>query len=373
MGLAGLPPPRVADPSRPPPPPESIPVTYGRRDEETSSAEYNPERPIQLTKYEDPRYMERERQERELDMRERERRERAYSGNADNRPYLHPATDYPNRPQQPHSYPRGPDPHEAAWAKQPVDHRPYDPAAQHPRHAEYPHGGPTAYGAHPPAYSQPPHDRYPPASHAAHHPAAAPSGPPAAHAYEPHDRQRMGLPHPQHPDARHLEEGPPLPSVAYSGRPTLFESRMHDDLPPQAGQPRSLLLIQEMNRKGRISPLPQAVQGAQPQLSGPGGEPGIKSEFGRMFSGIGSGVGMGLSSPVAVGAQLPYATAGLMRREDSDGTPQDPAADPTKSVHRQKRRKVKEEDGRIDEDAGGRATPLGRKRPKTHGHHHHHQ
>ena len=35
---------------------------------------------------------------------------------------------------------------------------------------------------------------------------------------------------------------------------------------------RPFLGVQEMNRKGRISPLPQAVQGAQGQIGGPGGE-----------------------------------------------------------------------------------------------------
>lgn len=56
---------------------------------------------------------------------------------------------------------------------------------------------------------------------------------------------------------------------------------------------RALLNISpELNRKGRNSPLPQAVQGAQPRHIGPGGDnPGIKMEFGRMFSGLGSGVG----------------------------------------------------------------------------------
>ena len=56
---------------------------------------------------------------------------------------------------------------------------------------------------------------------------------------------------------------------------------------------RALLNVSpELNRKGRNSPLPQAVQGAQPRHVAPGGDnPGIKSEFGRMFSGLGSGVG----------------------------------------------------------------------------------
>ncbi len=56
---------------------------------------------------------------------------------------------------------------------------------------------------------------------------------------------------------------------------------------------RALLNISpELSRRGRDSPLPQAVQGAQPRHIGPGGDnPGIKMEFGRMFSGLGSGVG----------------------------------------------------------------------------------
>ena len=54
---------------------------------------------------------------------------------------------------------------------------------------------------------------------------------------------------------------------------------------------RALLNISpDLNRKGRNSPLPQAVQGAQPRHVGPGGN-NIKMEFGRMFSGLGSGVG----------------------------------------------------------------------------------
>ena len=60
---------------------------------------------------------------------------------------------------------------------------------------------------------------------------------------------------------------------------------------------KSLSLLND-NKRGRVSPLPQAVQGAQPQLRGPASEPGIKNEFARMFSGIGSGVGSAVSTPV---------------------------------------------------------------------------
>ena len=131
-----------------------------------------------------------------------------------------------------------------------------------------------------------------------------------------------------------------------------------------------------MNRKGRISPLPQAVQGAQPQIPGPPGEAGIKSEFGRMFSGIGSGVsGLGVSSPVASGAQLPFTNNGLGRRDDPDHTSQDMVIDAKggrDSSSRTKRRKPKDDEAKGDEDSTGRSTPVGRaKRQKTHSHHHH--
>ncbi len=145
---------------------------------------------------------------------------------------------------------------------------------------------------------------------------------------------------------------------------------------PHGHQRNSLLAIQEINRKGRISPLPQAVQGAQPQLAGPAGEPGIKSEFGRMFAGIGTGVG-NMLSPVPTGAQLPYNAGGLMRREDSDGAPPEPLilgdAPKGRDSARGKRRKLKEEDVRGDEESGGRQTPVGgrAKKAKTHSHHHH--
>lgn len=145
-----------------------------------------------------------------------------------------------------------------------------------------------------------------------------------------------------------------------------------------AHQQNFLRVQQEMNRKGRISPLPQAVQGAQPQIQGPPGEAGIKSEFGRMFSGIGSGVsGLGVSSPVAAGAQLPFTSSGLGRREDLEHAPQDVTSDPKgsrDSASRNKRRKPKDDETKNDEDSTGRSTPLGRaKRQKTHSHHHHHQ
>ena len=80
---------------------------------------------------------------------------------------------------------------------------------------------------------------------------------------------------------------------------------------------RSLSLIND-SKRGRISPMPQAVQGAQPQLRGPASEPGIKNEFARMFSGIGSGVGSAVSTPVPPDSQplgLPLSPIGPDERD----------------------------------------------------------
>jgi len=144
-------------------------------------------------------------------------------------------------------------------------------------------------------------------------------------------------------------------------------------------QNRNHLAIQEINRtKGRISPLPQAVQGAQPQLPGPAGEPGIKSEFGRVFSGLGGGIGgLGVSNPVTSGPPpAPFSNSTSRRDEGEQPVAHDSPADGAKMVRegsRGRRRKLKEEDPR-EEDSSGRLTPGGKvKRPKTLPHHHHHQ
>ncbi|KAI9681286.1 MAG: hypothetical protein M1817_002569 [Caeruleum heppii] len=149
-------------------------------------------------------------------------------------------------------------------------------------------------------------------------------------------------------------------------------------------------------RNGRISPLPQAVQGAQSQLSGPGGEPGIKSEFGRMFSGIGSGVGSAKSAGGSMGSGTPGHDRGQGGKESTpkkDGgeglafpaAASGNAADEVDATgHRapsrvggRKGKKVKAEEARVDSESGdGRATPgNAATRPLKkgkHGHHHHH-
>ena len=72
-----------------------------------------------------------------------------------------------------------------------------------------------------------------------------------------------------------------------------------------SNQNTKLLHFLAESKRGRISPLPQAVQGAQARMKGPTSEPGIKKEFGMMFSGIGSGVGSNMSTPVPPDTQTP--------------------------------------------------------------------
>lgn len=131
--------------------------------------------------------------------------------------------------------------------------------------------------------------------------------------------------HSDHPEERQRQQFPtthptPLANINRS------LSTNEIDHPKKAGeeiiiqQPRhSLSLLIENGRRGRISPLPQAVQGAQGRNSGPASDPGIKNEFGRMFSGIGSGVGC--SGPMGSGTSTPFPTSPKGNHEPERRTP----------------------------------------------------
>ena len=177
-----------------------------------------------------------------------------------------------------------------------------------------------------------------------------------------------------------LLQGPPTQNgPAYQPQESPVRRAMEDS--QQMQQQRSFLGVQELNKRGRASPLPQAVQGAQGQIN-PGGEPSIKNEFGRMFSGIGSGVGgaMGVSSPVTASPQgIPFSNPGQLRRDDPESLQDSPIENgghkiPRTASRGSRRRKLKEEDSKGDDESStGRRTPGGRgKRAKAH-HHHHHQ
>ncbi|KAH7149122.1 histone deacetylation protein Rxt3-domain-containing protein [Dactylonectria estremocensis] len=404
---------------------------YGRREEMGRPApgppmDYNPERTgLRPYPYDDRYRAERERGEAEF--RERERRERAYSGSDSGRHPMHPG-EYGHRepPRNQPPYARPPEARDPRDIRDPRDHRdprdPRDPReVRDPRdtrdpwvrqgpdatyrapmdhqrpHPDYPPAT-GSYPPHGPAYQTAPPDRYPSVPHPP--PVQnAPNGPPQP--YDSPDRARMNMLHPQQqqqqqqqqqlqqqqqqqqqPPPQHRQRPneeappPPPPSIAYNGAhgPAQFEPprhRINEDPSASNGHQRNLLAIQEMNRKGRISPLPQAVQGAQLQQPGPAGEPGIKSEFGRMFAGIGNGL-MGVSSPISSGAPMPFTNASLAKREDLDTTTPDSGPEIVGKPAKGRRRKLKEED-KADDDGSGRLTPASRtKRPKTHPHHHHH-
>ncbi|KAF2205649.1 Rxt3-domain-containing protein [Delitschia confertaspora ATCC 74209] len=135
-------------------------------------------------------------------------------------------------------------------------------------------------------------------------------------------------------------------------------------------------------RTGRASPLPQAVQGAQARPQSIGKDPSIKSEFSRMFSGLGSGLGASTPS-----RQSPLPQNG------GEGFPpgiemHELRMQRVNSQNSRKPKRVKDEEGMQDsESAEGRGTPsiMGARGPKrnkmnpshhhhhhTHTHHHHH-
>lgn len=139
---------------------------------------------------------------------------------------------------------------------------------------------------------------------------------------------------------------------------------------------RSLLSVQDNRRGGRVSPIPQAVQGAQVQQPGPAGEPGIKSEFGRVFQGIGSGVGATMSMPSPVvgpaASGLPFSGP---RREDMDSPSAHDSpienSGPMTARPIGRRRKLKEENKGDDDSSTGRQTPNGRGKRTKHAAHRH--
>ena len=149
---------------------------------------------------------------------------------------------------------------------------------------------------------------------------------------------------------------------------------------------RALLNISpELNRKGRNSPLPQAVQGAQPRHVGPGGDnPGIKMEFGRMFSGLGSGVGTatptagqsvnGSTTPSRMSPARHIEGGDLVRTAVAEIEEGRGGAKTTGRGGRKNGRRAREDEERVN--GNGRDTPdtqRGSKRAKnSHSSHHHH-
>ncbi|KAJ4342853.1 hypothetical protein N0V95_006793 [Ascochyta clinopodiicola] len=104
------------------------------------------------------------------------------------------------------------------------------------------------------------------------------------------------------PNSKERHQTEPLArSFSSGGNPYPGRSMYGMGEPMQHSKSHIGLGLEESRRTGRASPLPQAVQGAQAPPFMTGKDPGIKSEFGRMFSGLG---GLGSSTPLR-GSPLP--------------------------------------------------------------------
>ena len=142
----------------------------------------------------------------------------------------------------------------------------------------------------------------------------------------------------------------------------------------------SLAMLMENDRRGgRFSPLPQAVQGVQGRTSGPASDPGIKNEFARMFSGIGSGVGS--AGPTGSGTSTPFAPPSPTMSHEQRPTPLSNHTElrlskPMISSRGGKRsRKARDDESKtepLDGDAGMLGATIAKAAKRSRQSHHHH-
>lgn len=188
-----------------------------------------------------------------------------------------------------------------------------------------------------------------------------------------------------HVEERQLSKypGPPVTFASSTEPPSLLDvSEQPQNKEDTTTHNRSALalLIENSKRGGRFSPLPQAVQGAQGRTSGPASDPGIKNEFARMFSGIGSGVGS--AGPTGSGTNTPFPPPSPTMSHGPRRTPFGNSADinssskPRTNLKNSRRtRKVKDDESRPDLEDGDGGTPTSaaaRGTKKSRGTHHHH-
>ncbi|KAF9893702.1 hypothetical protein FE257_009870 [Aspergillus nanangensis] len=179
-------------------------------------------------------------------------------------------------------------------------------------------------------------------------------------------RQGQPTPPPQEQQSSYLNklqtESRLFPSSS-SGPPSLSHTSMDDQRrkgSEELLQHRNLLAVGlDAKRGGRASPLPQAVQGAQAQILGPAGEAGIKSELGRVFSGIGSGVGgvtagsSGSGGPSTPMAASPFKRDSITARSTNSETTTDETriGRPTSAMGKRSR-KSRDEDMHAEPETG---------------------
>lgn len=186
-------------------------------------------------------------------------------------------------------------------------------------------------------------------------------------------------------EERHRQQYPPSIQPAIVGMDRSVSTGgidLHNKVGEEHAIPHarhSLSVLLENGKRGRVSPLPQAVQGAQGRNSGPASDPGIKNEFGRMFSGIGSGVGS--SGPMGSGASTPFLGSPKVNHEPERRTPfagRGELMELTRPRERSKMGRVRladEENSRLEVDngntPGATAASAARGVKRRHGHYHH--
>ncbi|EXJ88982.1 hypothetical protein A1O3_02046 [Capronia epimyces CBS 606.96] len=118
----------------------------------------------------------------------------------------------------------------------------------------------------------------------------------------------------------------------------------------ELSQHRAILGLANDSKRGRYSPLPQAVQGAQAQTPQP--DAGIKTEHGRVFSGIGSGLGS--LSAAQTPAPQPLSASPFKRDEGGSRLSEENLMKMSRSASGmgKRNRKAPDEDTRAESDVG---------------------
>ena len=161
------------------------------------------------------------------------------------------------------------------------------------------------------------------------------------------------------------------PAVLDMERSESFDRIIQSVKEGESGHRNSLAqaLLENNRRHGRLSPLPQAVQGAQSRSDGPSRDPSVKHEFSKMFAGIGSGVsssglaGSGTSTPFPPSPKQTEERISLGTRLDLDGTKSRTAS----RTANKRQRRVNDE----AREREGSSRVSGEKGAKRMRHHHH--
>lgn len=134
----------------------------------------------------------------------------------------------------------------------------------------------------------------------------------------------------------------------------------------ELSQHRAILGLANESKRGRYSPVPQAVQGAQAQTPAP--DAGIKNEHGRVFAGIGSGLGS--ASTGLTPTPQPMPASPFKRDEGGARLSEENLMKMSRSTSgiSKRNRKALEEENRAESDVGEVKKGPGRGKRSKYGH-----